>query len=157
MLVNGVEVANYKTDDQIFYGPITHLDVLNGGTGYDVIDIPQIVVSIADTSSTAGIGNTALVQPVISGNVKDVLIDPQDYDIDRVVSAIITGGNGEGAVLEPVLTKRIRDIFFDARLNSAGGGIDLADDTITFDTDHNLTGGQTLIYNSNEMLLLVLV
>ncbi len=149
MLVNGVEVANYKTDDQIFYGPITHLDVLNGGTGYDVIDIPQIVVSIADTSSTAGIGNTALVQPVISGNVKDVLIDPQDYDIDRVVSAIITGGNGEGAVLEPVLTKRIRDIFFDARLNSAGGGIDLADDTITFDTDHNLTGGQTLIYNSN--------
>ena len=149
ILVNGVQIANYKTDDNIFYGPITHVDVLNGGTGYDVINLPEIVVSAADTTSTAGIGNTSKIQPVIRGNVKDILIDPQDYDIERVLSATITGGNGDGAVLEPVLTKRFRDVFFDARLNSQGGGIDLTDDTITFMGQHNLSNGQVLIYNNN--------
>ena len=149
MLVNGVEVINYKTDNSIFYGPITHLNVLNGGTGYDVINLPEIVVSAADTTSTAGIGNTAKIQPVISGSVKDILIDPQDYDIDRVVSATISGGNGDGALLEPVVSKRFRDIFFDARLSIQGGGVDLTDDTITFLGQHNLADGQALIYNNN--------
>ena len=149
MLVNGVEIANYKTDDNIFYGPLTQIDVLNGGTGYDVINLPDIVVSAADTISTGGIGNTAKIQPVVSGSVEDILIDPQDYDIDRVLSANISGGNGDGAVLEPVLTKRFRDVFFDARLSRNGGGVDLTDDTITFIGQHNLSDGQVLIYNSN--------
>ena len=46
-LVNGVELLNYKSDDSIFYGPIRGLTVTGGGSGYDVINPPEFVISDA--------------------------------------------------------------------------------------------------------------
>ena len=48
---------------------------MNGGSNYDVITPPDIVLT------SVGSGTTALVQPVISGSVKDVQVDPQYFDI----------------------------------------------------------------------------
>ena len=115
MLINGVEISNYKSDDMIYFGPLDHIKLLNGGSGFDVINLPNI-------TATTGIGTTALIQPVVSGSVKKVYVDPQNFDIDRIVSIGITGGNGSGAVLEATYD-RFRNIFFDARLSNAGGGI----------------------------------
>ena len=41
---------------------------------YDVINPPQLVV-------TTGAGSSALVEPIISGSVSEVLIDPQNFDV----------------------------------------------------------------------------
>ena len=76
MLINGVEISNYKSNDKIYYGPLESINVLNGGTDYDVINPPLVSVS-------NGIGVTALVQPVISGSIQSVYIDAQDYDINN--------------------------------------------------------------------------
>ena len=142
MLINGVEISNYKSDDMIYFGPLDHIKLLNGGSGFDVINLPNI-------TATTGIGTTALIQPVVSGSVKKVYVDPQNFDIDRIVSIGITGGNGSGAVLEANLADRFRNIFFDARLSNAGGGINSITDQIVFQTDHNLVEGEEIIY-SNE-------
>ena len=99
MLVNGVEITNYKSTDKVFFGPLDKFDVLDGGQDYDVINIPEISI---DT----GTGTTALVQPVVSGKVKEVFADPQNFDISEVVSAEVVGGNGSGCVLEPILGER---------------------------------------------------
>jgi hypothetical protein len=142
MLINGVEVNNYKSDDKVYYGPLKSISVLNGGINYDVINPPLISVS-------SGTGSTALVQPVVSGSIKKVYIDSQDYDINTIVSIGVTGGNGSGCVLEPILTKRRRDIFFDGRLSTNSGGISSTTNQLLFLTDHNLSNGELIVYNSN--------
>jgi hypothetical protein len=142
MLVNGVEIQNYKSNDKVYYGPLRSITVLNGGSNYDVINPPLITIS-------AGVGITALVQPILSGSIEKVFVDSQDFDINTVVSIAVTGGNGKGAVLEPILKKRFREIYFDGRLSTNSGGVDYENDTITFLTNHNLNNGDRVIYNSN--------
>jgi hypothetical protein len=142
MLINGVEISNYKSNDKVYYGPLKSISVLNGGIDYDVINPPLISVS-------PGTGSTALVRPVVSGSIKKVYIDSQDYDINTIVSIGVTGGNGFGCVLEPIITKRKRDIFFDARLSTNSGGISSTTNQLVFLTDHNLSNGELIVYNSN--------
>ena len=145
MLVNGVEISNYKSFDKIYYGPVSEVTLLNDGVDYDVINPPT--VSLGD--SVVSGGTTALVRPVVRGSVKSVLVDPQDFDIRRVQSVTISGGNGTGAVLEPILDTKYREVEFDARESTVGGGIDISDDTITFTKNHNLRDGDKIVYNRN--------
>ena len=130
MLINGVEISNYKSVDKVYYGPLDSIKVLNSGSGYDVINLPQVTVS-------NGLGVTALVQPVISGSFERVSVDSQEFDIDKVVSIGVSGGNGSGAVFEASLAKRFRNIFFDARTTVSGGGINTVGETLTFLSDHS--------------------
>ena len=140
MLINGVEVTNYKSNDKVYFGPLSSVDVLNGGEGFDVINLPNITIS-------SGSGTTALVQPVISGKITDVFVDPQDFDVDKVISIGVTGGNGSGCALEPIIGTRFREEFFDA--NTSGGGISTITSTIRFNRDHNFINGEPIIYDSN--------
>ena len=140
MLVNGVEILNYKSNDKIYYGPISRVNILNGGSGYDVINPPLLEFSE---------GN-AKIQPVVTGSFEKVLISPQQFDISEKVIVDVTGGNGEGAVLEPVISKYQREVLFDARGISNGGGIDVDLETITFLSEHNFINGQEIIYDSNQ-------
>ena len=140
MLVNGVEITNYKSDNKIFYGPIENVKIFNTGSGYDALNPPNLSVS------SPGTGTTALVHPVMDGTVTDVLVDPQNFDIDKVISVTIAGGNGEGAILAPVIGKRKREIFFDARLHTNAGGININTDTLTFLDSHNLSNAQPISY-----------
>ena len=149
MLLNGVEISNYKSNDKVYFGPLKNIQILNNGENYDVINLPSITVS-------AGLGTTALVQPVISGKVKEVIVDPQNFDISEVISAEVTGGNGNGCVLEPIIGERFRSIFFDSRSDeiSSSGGISTSDNRITFKEKHFLVEQGTpttvpIIYDSN--------
>ena len=42
MLINGVEISNYKTFDKVYYGPIEDVKVLSGGSNFDVINPPLL-------------------------------------------------------------------------------------------------------------------
>ncbi len=140
LLKNGVEIYNYKTQDKIYYGPLEKVDVLNGGSGYDVINLPLLNLSTG----------SALVQPVITGSVEKIYVDPQDFDVDVVVSVALTGGNGSGASFQPVIEKYVREIEFDARPLSTGGGLDSVNERIAFVKNHNLVNGQAIVYNNNN-------
>ena len=141
LLINGVEVTNYKSDHKIYYGPLQSLNVLQGGVEFDVINPPKIEIS-------TGIGTTALAQAVIQGGIQEVDIDAQDFDISKVLSIDITGGNGS-AVLEPVVRVRSREVEFDARITTNGGGINTTTDVVTFLENHNFVDQEEVIYNSN--------
>ena len=142
MMVDGVEISSPHSLDTIYFGPLERFDVLNGGSGYDVINAPKIEIS-------AGLGTVALVEPIIEGSVESVTVDQQDFDIDQIFSVSLTGGNGTGCFLEPVMGERFRELEFDSRSLAAGGGIGLTDETITFQTQHNLKDGEPIIYNRN--------
>jgi hypothetical protein len=144
MLCNGVEIVNYKSEDRVYYGPIKEINILNGGYGYDLVNPPKIEIS------NPSIGNTAYAEPILRGNLEEILVDPQDFDIGEVLSVDITGGNGKGYLLEPVVETKFREVFFDARERFYGGGIDIDDDTITFQNNHNFRNGETIVYNNNS-------
>ena len=92
---------------------------------------------------------TALVQPVVKGTLTEVLVDPQKFDVKKVLSVSIDGGNSTGAVLEAQLEERTRTLSFDGRQTTAGGGVDVTNDNITFPENHNLISGDEIIYNRN--------
>jgi hypothetical protein len=140
MLINGVEISNYKSEDRIYYGPISNISIINAGKEYDVINPPLVEVS-------NDIGSQAKIQPVISGVVENVFVDPQEFDIDFVVSTRVKGGNGEGAILDPVIVTRRRELEFDARALIDSGNLDIANELIVFPVDHNLKDGEPLIYD----------
>ena len=148
ILKNGVEIANYKSLDKIYFGPLSEFKILNQGRNFDVINLPTISIP------SPGTGTTAIVQPVIEGSIKEVLVDQQHFDVEKVMSVTISGGNGSGAVLKPVVTKRQREIEFDARLKSVQGGVDHINDIIEFDRAHNLENGEPLVYHNNGNLSL---
>lgn len=145
-LVNGVDIINYKSNDRIYYGPIDSLRIYNGGEDYDVINPPSVVIS-----GPVGVGTTALAQAVVSGSVKSVLVDPQNFSINRVLSTTIKGGNGTGAKLQPVLAEKFREIEFNAAQVSLDptGGVDINNESITFIDRHNIESGEKLVYNSD--------
>ena len=141
VLIDGVEITSPDSRDAIYFGPLEKFEILNGGKDYDVINPPEIKIA-------SGV-STALVEPVIVGSVKQVFVDPQDFDVDDVVSVSLTGGNGSGCVLDPIFGSRFREVSFDSRSLGLGGGVDITDETITFIKDHNFITGQPIIYNNN--------
>tara|TARA_B100000965_G_scaffold190967_1_gene159409 strand:+ start:8686 stop:21657 length:12972 start_codon:yes stop_codon:yes gene_type:complete len=145
ILINGVEIVNYKSFDRIFYGKIEELKILNQGKNFDVINPPTIQISAPGLASAT----TALVQPVVKGKLEEVLVDQQNFDVDRVLSVTLSGGNGSGAVLLPVVTERFREFEFDGRLSNIRGGVDHINDWISFKKSHNLRDGEPLVYNNN--------
>ena len=44
-LVNGVDLHSYKSEDFCYYGNLTSVDVLSGGSDYDVINPPKIIIT----------------------------------------------------------------------------------------------------------------
>ena len=142
ILINGVQIRSPISDNQIFYGPLSSVDLLNDGDGYDILNPPVIEIE-----SSSGID--AKVDPIIQGKVVDCFVDPQDFDISSVSNISLTGGNGSGCVLETVLGTRNRFLEFDSRDIFFNGGVDIVNETITFKTRHNLENGQLVYYNSN--------
>ena len=144
MLVNGVEISNYKSFDKIYYGPLDTVNLYNGGSGYDVVNS----VSVTIDSPVSG-GTTALVKPIIQGNLEEILVDEQDFDIIDVSSVSITGGNSKGVNLLPIVTNRYRTVSFNAS-HLFGGGIQSGDDTIEFLSNHYFIDGDAILYQKGE-------
>ena len=139
ILVNGTEITNYKSGDVIFFGGVESIDVLEGGSGYDVINPPKVSV---ESLAGAGVSATA----VVKGQIER--IDIQDSGFDYVEPPVIeiTGGNGKNAILRPRL--RQIDHFVDFDASSTGNAINIANDTIGFSTFHKFRDGEPVIYKT---------
>ena len=143
ILINGVQIRSPISDNQIYYGSLESVDLLNSGSDYDVIKPPIIGIE-----TSTGVG--AAAEPIVQGTVKEVFVDPQGFDIDEVQSISLTGGNGSGCVLQPILGERSRELLFDSRDVFFNGGVDIVNETITFKENHNLLDGQLVYYSSNN-------
>ena len=88
---------------------------------------------------------------MVRGSFSEVKVDPQNFNINRVLSVTAKGGNGTGAELEAVVSKQFRELAFNASQVgvAATGGIDISDDTLTFTLEHNLSSGQAIVYNTS--------
>ena len=85
VLVNGVEVLNYKSDDLIYYGNIENIEVIAPGSGFDIINPPKLIIS--DVVGTGATGSLA-----ISGSLREIQILDRGFDYVENPTISITGG-----------------------------------------------------------------
>ena len=139
MLVNGTEISNYKSGDVIFFGGVETIDVLEGGSQYDVINPPKVSI---ESLTGAGVSATANIK----GQFERIdIIDP-GFDYTAPPKIEISGGNGQNAIARARL--RQVDHFIDFDASSTGNAISISEDTIGFGTFHKFRDGEAVIYKT---------
>ena len=140
MLVNGVEILNYKSGDSVYYGKINSLTVSSGGEKYDVLNPP--ILSIQDA---VGVGATGIVN--VKGNLERIEILDSGFDYVTNPIVTITGGNGSGATAD-VNTKFItHSVSFYA--SSDNPQVGLSSNTIGFTTFHKFRESEKVVYKAD--------
>ena len=142
ILVNGVEILNYKSKDVVKYGEIKKIDVLSGGDNYDVINPP--VLHITDSVGTGATGTIS-----VSGSLEEIrLIDP-GFDYEEVPKITISGGGGSGANASVSLRSIEHKISFNADAIAGNVGLGTTGSlpsTIGFGTFHKFKTGEKILY-----------
>ena len=143
ILVNGVEVLNYKSTEQIRYGRIEEIEVVSPGTDYDVITPP--LINIVDSVGTGATGYVA-----VSGSLDQIRIIDPGFDYQETPKVNISGGNGSGAVVavNMKLVEHSATFFSDA--GSAKVSIGSSSSTIGFGTAHRFRNAEQVIYITNN-------
>jgi len=95
--VNGVSIWSYKSREFVRFGPITSIDVVDGGIKYDAGNKPSLEI-------IGGGGTGAAAEVVINGQLVsfDVTNEGSGYTEQPLVS--IVGGGGSGATAQAIIT-----------------------------------------------------
>ena len=154
ILVNGVEVLNYKSKDRIHYGKLNEIEVQSPGSNYDIINPPELL--IRDSVGTAATGYVA-----VSGALDQIRVIDTGFDYLDVPVVTITGGNGKGATASANMRQITHSVDFDASVGGfdttgnttvgvATTGSALMPNSIGFSTFHKFKSGEQVIYVSGD-------
>ena len=138
ILVNGVEVLNYKSQDIINFGKIEEIAVTSPGTDYDIINPP--LLEISDDNGTNANGIVAVGGSMVA---LELLENGFDYVEDPIIT--IKGGNGKGAVGN--INAELIDHFV---VFNPVSGINTIANTIGFSTFHKYREIEHVIYRTDE-------
>ena len=141
ILINGVEILNYKSRDIVYAGTLTEVEVTGPGQGYDIINPP--ILSITDPIGTGATGYCA-----VRGSLQEIRIIDPGFDYDEVPVIKITGGNGIGAKAFANMKLIDHQSIFSSEINSSQ--ISLVNNTIGFTTYHKFKNAEQIIYNTNN-------
>ena len=73
ILINGVEILNYKSNDLIHYGRLEEVEVVSPGFGFDVINPP--ILNVKDP-----VGLEQLVFWQLVGSLRNIQIIDRGFD-----------------------------------------------------------------------------
>ena len=137
ILVNGVEILNYKSQDVINYGKIETIPVTAPGRDYDIINPP--ILEITDDRGSNCNGIVAVAGSMMS---IDLLENGFDYVEDPVIT--IKGGNGSAA-LGLINTELVdHSVTF-----NPVSGVNTTANTIGFSTFHKFRDIEHVIYRTD--------
>ena len=142
ILVNGVEILNYKSPDVVYYGQIDEVEVLAQGSDYDIIDPPLLFVS--DTVGTGATGDVS-----VSGSLESIRVLDPGFDYTSKPTITIIGGNGDGAAAIPNMKLIDHSVSFFSEAASNRIALGSTQSTIGFSTYHKLRNGEQIIYRTN--------
>ena len=135
--LNGVEFHSPISNDSIFYGQLDYIDIQNSGTGYDIINAPEI--GVADTAGSSG----AVLVGQFTGKIEDVIVTAPGFNYKDTPAVTISGGNGTQAIGEARMRGFSYNVtFFD---NARGSQ---ESDIITFTDGHRFSDGEEIIYST---------
>ena len=143
ILVNGVEILNYKSKDIIHAGKVESVQVTAPGNGFDVINPPKL--NISDPVGTGATGFLA-----INGSLRELQILERGFDFTEVPTVSINGGNGQNAkaLVNTKLISHSAEFFSDPQSDRVKLGANLS--TIGFSTYHKFRNGEELVYKTDS-------
>ena len=142
ILINGVEILNYKSNNLIHYGRLEKVEVVSPGFGFDIINPP--ILNIEDPVGTGATGFLA-----VSGSLRNINIINRGFDFTEVPTVSITGGNGSDAKAS-VVTKLIsHSVEFFSDPSSARVSLGATLSTIGFSTYHKFREGEQVVYKTS--------
>lgn len=137
IFVNGVELLNYKSKNQLFYGPIEEIIVGSSGQGYNVVEPPNLIVT--DDS-----GSGCIAYCSVTGNLEKINIIDAGFDYLDTPAVTIKGGTGSGA------KARVNLVSFDHQESfNALTGVNPATDTIEFLDYHKFRDYEEVVYSAD--------
>lgn len=142
ILINGVEILNYKSSDLVYYGALQNIDVIAPGSGYDVITPPTLIISDA-----VGYGATGYC--AVRGFLSEIKIIDSGFDYQSTPKINISGGNGVGANVSVNMKLIDYESSFNSESPSALVGIGSTVSTIGFGTYHKFRNSERIIYKTN--------
>ena len=117
--LNGLELYSPVGEDSIFFGQIDAVNVLNNGSGYDIVNPPKIGVTDDNGSSASVHGNFV-------GKIENIIITNQGFDYADTPVVTISGGNGTEATAEARMRGLTYEVSFtDFEVNLGGDFIDI--------------------------------
>ena len=142
ILVNGVEVLNYKSKDIIKSGRLEKIEIDSPGNGFDVVNPPAL--NISDSVGTGATGFLA-----VRGSLREIQIIDRGFDFTETPIVSVTGGNGNNAraLVNTKLISHSVEFFSDSQSNKVSIG---DTSTIGFSTYHKLRNGEELVYRPNS-------
>jgi hypothetical protein len=145
ILINGVEILNYKSRDVIRYGKINDIEVLAPGENIDIINPPNLIVN-----DSVGAGATGFL--AISGSLKEVRIKDPGFDYLRTPTLKIDGGNGQGATgfVNMKLIDHNPEFFADLASAKVVIGTASTQSRIGFSTYHKFRNAEQVIYRTSD-------
>ena len=141
ILVNGVEILNYKSEDTIYYGSLNDIIVSAKGSNYDIINPP--ILAITDRIGTGATGVCA-----VKGSLQKIDVIDSGFDYIAKPIVTITGGNGYGAKADVNTTFVDHSVSFNATSESAF--VNLSADTIGFSTYHKFRNAEKVVYKTDN-------
>ena len=143
ILVNGVEILNYKSKDFIHAGRIEDIQVTSPGNDFDIINPPTL--KITDPVGTGATGYIA-----VSGSLREIQILDRGFDYTEIPTVSVNGGNGVNAkaLVNTKLISHSMEFFSDPQSERVGLGATLS--TIGFSTFHKFRNGEQLVYKPNS-------
>jgi len=139
ILINGVEILNYKSKDAVYYGPIESIDVIAEGDGYDAINPPTLSIEDSTGSSAKGFCEVHGILDRV-----DVIDGGFDYVTEPIINII--GGNGfEAKAKANLLTF---EYSVDLNADSSSGLVNLTNNTVGFSSYHKFRDGEKIVYET---------
>ncbi len=146
ILINGVQILNYKAGDVIKYGQLDEIEVSSPGSDYDVINPP--LLHIKDNVGTGATGYAA-----VEGSLSELRLLDTGFDYEETPTITISGGNGSGAVVDVNMKLISHSVDFFADANIHGGQtsawVSLTDNTIGFNTYHKFKNAEKVTYRTS--------
>jgi hypothetical protein len=141
ILINGVEICNYKSRDFVRYGKIEKIDVDSAGADYDIINPP--LLNISDTVGTGATGCVA-----VFGNLKEIRLLDSGFDYQDTPIVTIDGGNGTGAVASANMKEMVHSVSFNSQSDIGLGTDSYNSYEIGFGTYHKFTNFEKVVYKN---------
>ena len=137
ILINGVEILNYKSNDLIRYGKINQIEVVDTGAGYDIINPP--VLNVSDVVGSGATGYAGL-----TGSLEAIRVIDEGFDYEDTPLIKISGGNGKNAAAS--VNTKLKDHAPLFNSEGVAGYIGLSTNTIGFSTYHKFRNAEKVIY-----------
>jgi len=152
ILINGVEVLNYKSSDTVFYGGIESIEVESPGSGYDVVTPPSL-----DIIDSVGSGATGIC--AVKGSFQRIEIIDGGFDYVSDPFITITGGNGKDASAAVNMRSVSHSVSLDATNQGSSGNVFIQAGSATtsligFSTYHKFRDYEEVVYNPGKQTAL---